>query len=173
MASQQTPRLRLRPSEHRTLLFLGDLLMAVAAVFAAIFSWREYQRYVLLADELKPRIVEQLLQNINIPFWFYLLPLAWLLLMIELYEPHTAANWRKTLRGISIAAFVGIVIYSLVFLIRVDPNSLPRIGVGAFLLYSSLLTLFWRSLYIRFYASAGQLRHFLVVGAGKAGHTLA
>jgi len=173
MADHQGSRFRLRPSEHRGLLFMGDLLMSVASVFAAIYTWREYQRYILLADELKPRVVEQLLQNINIPFWFYLLPLAWLLLMIELYEPHTAANWRKTIRGIAIAAFVGIVIYSLVFIIRADPNSLPRIGVGAFLFYASLLTLLWRSLYIRFYTSSGQLRRILVVGAGKAGHTLA
>jgi len=173
MANHQTTPLRLRPSEHRTLLFVGDLLMAVISDAAAIYTWREYQRYVLLADGFKLKVVEQLLQNINIPFWFYLLPLAWLLLMIELYEPHTAASWRKTLRGIAISAFVGIVIYSLVFIIRAEPNSLPRVGVGAFLLYSSVLTLLWRSLYIRFYSSAGQLRHFLAVGAGKAGHTLA
>ena len=147
--------------------------MSVASVFAAIYTWREYQRYILLADDLKPKVVEQLLQNINVPFWFYMLPIAWFLLMVELYEPHTAANWRKTIRGIAIAAFVGIVIYSLVFIIRVDPNSLPRIGVGAFLLYASLLTLLWRSLYIRFYSSSGQLRRVLVVGAGKAGRTLA
>ena len=173
MADHQTPRLRLRPSEHRGLLFVGDLMMSVTSVFAAIYTWREYQRYILLADDLKPKVVEQLLQNINIPFWFYLLPIAWLLLMIELYEPHTAGNWRKTIRGIAIAAFVGIVIYSLVFIVRADPNSLPRIGVGAFLLYASLLTLLWRSLYILFNASSGQLRRILVVGAGKAGHTLA
>jgi exopolysaccharide biosynthesis polyprenyl glycosylphosphotransferase len=147
--------------------------MAIISVAASVYTWREYQRYVLQADGFKPKVVEQLLQNINIPFWFYLLPLAWLLLMIELYEPHTAANWRKTLRGIAIAAFVGLVIYSLVFIVRAEPNSLPRVGVGAFLLYSSILTLLWRSLYIRFYSSAGQLRHFLAVGAGKAGHTLA
>jgi exopolysaccharide biosynthesis polyprenyl glycosylphosphotransferase len=173
MANHQTSRLRLRPSEHRTLLFIGDMLMAVVSVFAAIYTWREYQRYLLVADEFKPKVIEQLLQNINIPFWFYLLPLAWFLLMIELYEPHTASNWRKTLRGIAIAAFVGLVIYSLVFIIRAEPNSLPRVGVGAFLLYSSLLTLLWRLLYIRFYSSAGQLRHYLAVGAGSAGHTLA
>jgi exopolysaccharide biosynthesis polyprenyl glycosylphosphotransferase len=173
MANHQPSRLRLRPSEHRALLFAGDLLMSVSSVFAAILTWREYQRYVLLADNFKPKVVEQLLQNINIPYWFYLLPLAWFLLMIELYEPHTAANWRKTIRGITIAAFVGLVIYSLVFIIRADPNSLPRIGVGAFLLYASFLTLLWRSLYIRFYTSSGQLRHYLVVGAGKAGHTFA
>jgi exopolysaccharide biosynthesis polyprenyl glycosylphosphotransferase len=173
MANHQTPRLRLRPSEHRGLLFVGDLLMAIVSDFAAIYTWREYQRYILFADDLKPKVVEQLMQNINIPVWFYLLPIAWILLMIELYEPHTAANWRRTLRGIAIAAFVGIVIYSLVFIIRADPNSLPRIGVGAFLLYASLLTLLWRSLYIRIYTSSGQSRRVLVVGAGKAGHTLA
>jgi FlaA1/EpsC-like NDP-sugar epimerase len=173
MANHQPSPLRFRPSEQRAILFLGDLLMAVASDFAAILTWREYQRYVLLADDLRPRVVEQLLQNIVIPFWFYLLPLAWLLLMIELYEPHTASNWRKTVRGVAIAAFVGLVIYSLVFIIRADPNSLPRIGVGAFLLYASLLSLLWRALYIRIYTSSGQLRHFLVVGAGKAGQTLA
>ena len=173
MANHLTPRLRLRPSEHRGLLFVGDILMSTASVFAAIYTWREYQRYILFANDLKPKVVEQLMQNIHIPVWFYLLPIAWLLLMIELYEPHTAANWRKTVRGIAIAAFVGLVIYSLVFIIQKEQTGLPRIGVGAFLLYSSLLTLLWRSLYIRFYSSSGQLRRILVVGAGKAGHTLA
>lgn len=173
MANHQTSRLRLRPSEHRGLLFFGDLLMSVASVFSAIYTWQEYQRYILLDEDLKPKVVEQLMQNINIPFWFYLLPIAWILLMVELYEPHTAANWRRTVRGIAIAAFVGIVIYSLVFIVRANPNSLPRIGVGAFLLYASLLTLLWRSVYIRFYASSGQSRRVLVIGAGKAGHTLA
>jgi len=173
MANHQTSRLRLRPSEHRGLLFVGDLLMAIVSDFAAIYTWQEYQRYILLADDLKLKVVEQLMENINIPVWFYLLPIAWLLLMIELYEPHRAANWRKTVRGIAIAAFVGLVIYSLVFIIRANPNSLPRIGVGAFLFYASMLTLLWRSLYIRFYTSSGQSRRVLVVGAGKAGHTIA
>ncbi|MDK1080640.1 MAG: sugar transferase [Anaerolineae bacterium] len=172
MANHQTSRLRLRPKEQRVLLFLGDLLMSLSSVFAAIYTWRKYQEYILLAENLKPRIIEQLLGNINIPFWFYLLPFVWLFLMVDLYEPHTATNWRKTMRGIAIAAFVGLVIYSLVFIVRANPNSLPRIGVGAFLLYSSLLTLLWRSVYIRLYTSVGQLRHILVVGAGKAGETL-
>ena len=174
MANQSpASRLRLRPSEHRALLFIGDLVMAVASVFSAILTWREYSRLVLLADNIKPGVVERLLENINIPAWFYLLPVGWLLLMIELYEPHVAANWRKTLRGIAIAAIVGILAYSLVFIIREDPNSLPRIGVGAFLVYSSLLSMLWRWLYIRFYTSSGQMRRMLIVGAGKAGQTLA
>ena len=173
MANLQPSRLRLRPSEHRGLIFVGDLLMSVVSVFAASYTWREYQRYVLTADGLKRNVIEQLLNNLEIPFWFYLLPLVWLLLMIELYEPHTASNWRKTWRGVAVAAFVGLVAYSLVFIIRANPNSLPRIGVGAFLLYASILTLLWRALYIRFYTSFGQTRHILVVGAGKAGESLA
>jgi exopolysaccharide biosynthesis polyprenyl glycosylphosphotransferase len=173
MANHQPARLRLRPSEHRALLFIGDLLMAIVSDFAASLTWREYQRYVLISNDLRPRVIEQLLKNLDIPFWFYLLPLAWLLLMIELYEPHNASSWSKTIRGIAIAAFIGLVVYSLIFIIRVEPGGLPRVGVGAFLLYSSVLTLVWRSVYIRFYTSSGQLRHFLAVGAGKAGRTLA
>lgn len=173
MANLQPQRLRLRPSEHRALLVVGDMLMAIVSVFAATYTWREYQRYLLEADDLKPRVIEQLMQNIHVPIWFYLLPVAWFLLMVELYEPHTASNLRKTVRGIAISAFIGLVIYSLVFIIRVEPGSLPRIGFGAFLLYSSVLTLLWRAIYIRFYTSSGQLRHYLVIGAGKAGHSLA
>jgi len=173
MASIQPQRLRLRPSEHRALLVVGDMVMAIASVFAATYTWREYQRYLLEADDLKPRVIEQLMQNIHVPIWFYLLPIAWFLLMVELYESHTASNLRKTVRGIAISAFIGLVIYSLVFIIRVEPGSLPRIGFGAFLLYSSVLTLIWRAIYIRFYTSSGQLRHYLVIGAGKAGHSLA
>lgn len=173
MANHQPSRFRLRPSELRALLFTGDLLMAIISVFAAIYTFQEYRRYQFVANGLRPKVIEQLMQINLIPFWFYLLPLAWLVLMIELYEPHRAANWRKTVRGIAIAAFVGFVIYALVFFIREEPGSLNRVGFGAFLLYSSILTLLWRSLYIRFYTSPGQLRHFLVVGAGKAGHSLA
>jgi hypothetical protein len=59
MANHQPARLRLRPNEHRALLFVGDLLMGVISVFAAAYSWREYQRYLLAADGYKPRVVEQ------------------------------------------------------------------------------------------------------------------
>jgi exopolysaccharide biosynthesis polyprenyl glycosylphosphotransferase len=80
---------------------------------------------------------------------------------------------RRTLRGIAAAAFFGLVVYSLVFIFIRDPQELPRIGVGAFLLLASLLTVGWRMTYIRLYTSSGLMRRILVVGAGKAGRTLA
>jgi exopolysaccharide biosynthesis polyprenyl glycosylphosphotransferase len=107
------------------------------------------------------------------PFWFFLLPLVWLLLLVELYEPHVAASGRKTTRGVAIAALVGILAYSLVFLVRQDPNSLPRIGVGSFLFFASFLTLVWRMVFIRIYKSSGQRRRILIIGGGQAGMTIA
>ena len=175
----RTAPLRLRPSEHRTILVIGDLITASISVFAALFTWRHYNLSVglanLLAEGIAPgpaqRRVEQM--NIEVPFWFYLLPIIWMLLLVELYEPHAASSTRKTMRGIAIAAFVGIAAYSLVFIIRQDPTDLPRIGVGAFLLYASILTLTWRMLFIRIYRTTGQRRRILLIGAGKAGQTLA
>jgi len=175
----RTTPLRLRPSEHRTILFVGDLITGVVSVFAAVFTWRQYNLSVGLADLLAKGIppgraqqqVEQL--NIEVPFWFYLLPIIWMLLLVELYEPHVAGSGRKTSRGIAIAAFVGLAAYSLVFIVRQDPTALPRIGVGAFLFFASLLTLTWRVLFIRIYKTTGQRRRILLIGAGKAGQTLA
>ena len=168
------PGFRLRSSEHRILLVLGDLVASIASDFAAIYVWRLYLYYKLIAVHLRPERAWTLVTlSVKIPFWFYLLPLGWLLLMVELYDPHIAANWRKTLRGIAIAAFIGIVVYSLIFIAYHDPNDLPRIGFGAFLIIASLLTLGWRAFYIRLYTSPGLMRRVLVIGAGKAGLTLA
>ncbi len=178
----RTTPLRLRPNEHRTILFAGDLLMALASVFLALFTWRQYNLYVFqilfakyIAEGIKLAPARQLAESqtiFEVPFWFYLLPIIWVLLLVDLYEPHTAASFRKTLQGIAIAALIGLIAYSLAFIVQQKSN-LPRIGVGAFLLYASALTLTWRILFIRLYRSTGQRRRMILVGAGKAGQTIA
>jgi exopolysaccharide biosynthesis polyprenyl glycosylphosphotransferase len=172
MADLLRPSIRLRPSEQRGILLLGDLIASVSAMLGSLYFWYQYSLYKLISSGLTPGRAQRLLE-ISVPVWFYILPLAWILLMIELYEPHAAANWGRTLRGIAVAALVGLLGYSLAFTINLDPNSLPRIGVGAFLLFASVLSLGWRAVYIRIYTSSGLMRRVLVVGAGKAGHTLA
>lgn len=171
MADIYRPSLRLRPSEQRTVLLVGDFIASVAATAGAIFFWYEYSLYRLVQSGVKPNVAERIIQ-IEVPFWFYILPLVWLLLMIDSYELHTASNWRKTLRGIAVAPIVGLMGYSLLFTINTDPNSLPRIAIGAFLILASILTLGWRATYIRLYTSSGLMRRVLVIGAGKAGRTL-
>ncbi|MGZ9224127.1 MAG: exopolysaccharide biosynthesis polyprenyl glycosylphosphotransferase [Anaerolineales bacterium] len=171
MLAFRSTSVRLRPGEHRIILFLGDLLMGVVSVAGAIYTWIEYNRYVLINIEgIKPRKVPDV---VDVPNWFFLLPVIWTILLVDLYEPHVAGSGRRTVRGIAIAAFVAVVVYSLVFIVSLEPGSLPRVGVGAFLLYASLLTLAWRSLFIRIYKTTGQMRRVLLVGAGSAGQTLA
>lgn len=175
----RTTPLRIRPSEYRSILVMGDLLMGIISDFAALYVWRQYNFYVilreLLADGVAPGRAEQrarILNNLDPQLWFYFLPIIWILLMIELYDPHVAGSGRRTTRGIALAAFVGLVVYSLVFIVREDTN-LPRVGVGAFLLFASLLTLLWRMIFIRLYKTTGERRRVLLIGAGKAGQTLA
>jgi len=172
MADSARPSIRLRSNEQRSILLIGDLVASIGAMFGALFFWYQYQVYKLVQSGLTQARAEKLVQ-IDAPPWFFLLPLVWLILMVELYDSHISANWRRTWRGIATAAFIGLLGYSLLFTIRVDPNSLPRIGIGAFLLFASLLTLFWRAVYIRLYTSTGLQRRVLMVGAGKAGQTLA
>ncbi len=166
------PSLRLRPSEQRTILLVGDFIASVSAMGGAIFFWYQYSLYKLMDSGLSQARAERLI-SFEVPLWFYILPLIWLLLMVESYDPHSAGNWRKTLRGIAVAPIVGLLVYSLLFTINLDPNSLPRIAVGAFLVIASILTLGWRAIYIRLYTSSGLMRRVLIVGAGKAGHSLA
>ena len=178
----RTTPLRIRPSEYRSLLAFGDLAMAVVSLLAALYTWSQYNEYVreLLIDQyiasgIGPSRATELADGqtvFEIPLWFYILPVIWMLLLVELYEPHVASSGRRTTRGIAVAAFIGLLAYSVVFIIQQQSN-LPRIGVGAYLLYASLLTLLWRVIFIRLYKTTGQRRRVLLIGAGKAGQTLA
>ena len=163
--------IRLGNAEQRALLVFGDLLASVIALASSLLIWREYSWRVLLATGITEGRAEKIF-SINIQAWVYFLPLIWLLLLIELYEPLIAANRRKTERGIVIAAGIGLIGYALVFITLVNPSSLPRIVIGAFLLLAALLTWIWRLAYIRLYTSQGLARRILIVGAGKAGVTL-
>jgi len=172
MADIYRPTLRLRPSEQLSILLLGDFIASSGAMAASIYVWYQYLLYRLISSGIPQRRAEQMI-SIDVPFWFYLLPLVWLLLMVESYDPHTSASWRKTIRGIVAAPIVGILGYSLLFTINLDPNSLPRIAVGVFLTLAFLFTLAWRAVYIRIYTTSGLMRRVAIVGAGKAGHSLA
>ena len=167
------PKIRLGNLEQRVLLFFGDLLASVLALAISLYVWKEYSWRALLATGITLKKAERIF-SIDIQAWVYFLPFIWLLLLIELYEPRNAANKKTTKRGIIIAALIGFFGYAFFFITLKDPtSSLPRIVIGVFLVLTSLLTWFWRLIYIRFYTAQGVARRVLVVGAGKAGATLA
>lgn len=161
----KSKRWRLHTRERRTLLVLGDFLMAVIAIMVALYIWA-------LGEIFLDFSIEFLLERP--PAWYYLLPFFWVVLLVELYDIHRAGNWGDTVRGVAMATLIGLGLYLLLFFYFTDPpNSLlPRRGVAGFFIAAPVLTLIWRFLYIRIFTAPAFMRRVLLVGAGKAGETL-
>lgn len=155
---------RLGLDERRILLILGDLVMAAIAVGIALYYWSAG-----IPGNVELSFFEFL--QVRPPAWFYLLPLFWILLLVETYDPHKAINWQETWSGLVLATIVGMGIYSL-FYFTSEPGSLPRRGVAGFAVSAWLLTTAWRLLYIRIFTADQFSRRALLVGAGTTGEEL-
>ena len=165
MSSETKPTWRLRPGEQRALLFFGDLVMAVLALLAGLYFWFAGDAW------LKKFSLEFF--RLRVQFWYYLLPGVWMLLLIEIYDLHRAANWGKTLRAVTIAGMVAGIAYLLVYFTAIDPGRINRRAIAVFIILSIILTLIWRWIYIRMVTSQGMQRRVLVIGAGGNGQSLA
>jgi exopolysaccharide biosynthesis polyprenyl glycosylphosphotransferase len=153
-----TPGWRLRAREKRSILLIGDLLMAYLALAGALYLWSlRDQWYLTFLSE-------------RVAGWYYFLPFAWILLLLNLYDPHRVNNVKVTVRGVLASAVLGLLLYAVAYFL-VEGNQ-TRIGVGFFLVLAALLTLAWRMLYIRIFTSRALMRRVLILGAGKAGETL-
>ncbi|MCL4561767.1 MAG: hypothetical protein M1281_14310 [Chloroflexi bacterium] len=161
-ARKSTPW-RLRSGERRLLLVLGDALAASLALLAALYFWGEADTWLhdFSLEFLKTRP----------QFWFYLLPVAWIVLMVELYDVRRAHRKSDTLRGVSVAALISLGIYLVIFFIMAS-DKLPRRGVAIFIAAAFLLTLAARFIYITIFTSPQFIRRVLIVGAGDTGTAL-
>lgn len=155
---------RLGIPERRVLLIGGDLVMASIALLGSLYVW-----YSAIEEGVTPTFLEFLL--IRPPYWFYLLPFFWVMLLTETYNLRRAANWQRTWAGLASAALIGMGFYTLVYFTS-DPGSLPRRGVAAFAIAAFALTMLWRLLYIRVFTSPQFVRRALLVGASRAGLAL-
>ncbi len=155
-------KFRLKLSERRFILILGDFLIAAVALLIALYVWGSGDSWYSFSIEfLKYRA----------PAWFYLLPFIWLILQVDTYDNRKSANIRLTLRSIGLVFLVSVIIY-LVIYFAVEPYSLPRLGVAVFILAATVLTLIWRFIYIRTFTSVSRQQRVVIVGAGKAGTAL-
>ncbi len=152
----------MRPEERRLILLGGDFLVAWVSLAIALVAWG--QRDWL---DLSRELIAQRVQS-----WFFLLPIVWLVLMVETYDIRRAARRDETLKGIALAAGLSVALYLLVFFLA-PPGGLPRVGVGVFIVAAAVLSYLWRNIYIAVFTSQEFLRRVLIVGAGKAGTTLA
>jgi len=153
---------RLSFDERRTLLIIGDFLFSLVALAVSLISW------ATISDEYLGLSLAFFQERVD--FWFYLLPIAWIILLIDLYDVHRSANWQKTLQGLTSSAIIGLFLYLGIYF--ASENPLPRVYVAIFLVLSYLLSLCWRFIYIRIFTTKKFLRRVLVVGAGKAGQTI-
>jgi len=155
-------RWRLKTTERRLILFLGDLAVAWIGLAVSLYFWSQRDQWLNFSFEfLRERTAS----------WFYILPFVWLLLNIELYDVRRASRVVETIRGIGIVAAISFLIYFSVFFFS-EPNSLPRTGVAAFIIAASILTLLWRLLYIKIFTAKQFIRKVIIVGAGRAGTNL-
>jgi exopolysaccharide biosynthesis polyprenyl glycosylphosphotransferase len=160
--TQKKNQWRLRPRERVTLLLCGDLITGIMALLLALYYWAMGDSWLNFSWEfLKTRP----------DFWFYLLPLLWVILLMELYDVHRAGRWKDTIQWILFAGLIYIAIYLLIYFSS-PPNSLPRRGVAVFIIGAMLLTLLWRLIYIRIFTARHFLRKVLIIGAGNAGQAL-
>jgi exopolysaccharide biosynthesis polyprenyl glycosylphosphotransferase len=156
-------RWRLKPGERRFMLLVGDLIVAYVALFFSLYIWARGDAWLSFSLEfLKQRPA----------LWYWLMPLFWLLMLVELYDVRRSNHRNETLRGVAVAAIIGIVLYSLVY-ISSEPKTLPRTGVAVFIVVTTVLTILWRLLYISVFTAPAFMRRVLIIGAGKAGTTLA
>jgi len=149
---------RLRSRDKRSVLLIGDLLVAFLALALALYLWS-------LRDQWAITFWRE-----RVTWWYYLLPFGWILLLLDLYNPHRASSLRVTMRGIGIAALTGLLFYAVIYLLIAGNQA--RVGVAFFLACAALLTLIWRLTYIRIFTAPVFLRRVLILGAGRAGQTL-
>jgi len=159
--SNHYERFRLKNSEQRFILILGDILAGVIALFLALFIWAEFDLLDFTAAFFRDRV----------DTWFYFLPLMWVVLLIDTYDLGKAGKFKSTLKGVIIALVVAAAAYLIVYFL-VPPMSLPRVGVATFIIFTSILTLVWRLIFIRMFKAASQQRRVLIIGAGNAGTEL-
>lgn len=163
MQTQPKPkRWQLQASERVGILLFGDFFVAAFALFLALYIWAAgdaWMKFSLAFITERP------------PFWYFLLPFFWMILLVELYDVNRASNIKETIKGIALATLIYVLIYLLIYFTSA-PRSLPRRGVSSFIAFAALFTLLWRMVYIRIFTAPHLLRRVLIVGAGKAGSTL-
>lgn len=153
----------LRPVEQRIILFLGDILFGSVALFCSLLIW------AIDDDWLKVSV--QFLQD-RPPFWFYLLPLLWSLLLIAFSDNHTHEKWQKNLSSIILAVFSSTILYISLYFLSSSPNALPRLGVVAFLATAAVSSFLWRQVFIHAISTPQFLRRVVLLGYSEAGMQL-
>ena len=122
-------------------MLFGDFIVAMLSLGVALYFWALGDKFFGLSVKF--------LEN-RPPEWYWLMPVVWLVLLVELYDIHKAGDRSQTVRGIATAALAGLGLYLFLYF-TATPRTLPRRGVASFFVAATLLTLIWRFTYIRLF----------------------
>jgi len=158
---QRSHRWRMRASERRAILLIGDIAAVSFALVIALIAWGQRDwlnvSWTLIIERIQP--------------WFFFLPGVWLMFSVEMYDPRRAGRRPEVVKGVAITAGAMLVVYLFIFFLA--PQDLPRVGFGVFIVASAIFVLAWRMVYISIFTQPDFLRRVLIVGAGRGGSTLA
>ncbi|MEJ2758185.1 MAG: exopolysaccharide biosynthesis polyprenyl glycosylphosphotransferase, partial [Anaerolineales bacterium] len=165
MSNKTTPTVqagwRLRPGERRFIIVLGDFAFAWVAFGLAVYSWAS----ALVLDQTLMEFIQERLQG-----WFFLLPVIWIVLLVDSYDSRTSNDLRKTFRSVAVSALIGGFIYLVVYF--ASEALLPRRGVAVFVASASVLTIVWRYVYIKVFSAQRFMHSVFIVGAGETGSAM-
>ena len=152
------PRLRLRTSERKILLWLVDVLIINLALAV---SW------VLATEE------GFTVQTITSPYkWYVTLTLVWCVsaFIFDVYNLARSASTTNIVRNIGLAALTTVLIYTLIPWLTPPLQNRTLLFVFGGLVFGGLVG--WRTLYAQLFVQPHFRQRALIVGAGWAGRTL-
>lgn len=152
-----------RSTEKRSTLFIGDVVVAIFSLFFSLYMWASGPEWYRFSGAFLHE---------RVPFWYYLMPVLWLVLLMESYNTRASSRKRDMLRSISMATVVFAIFYLVLFFFS-EPNSLPRRAVAIFIVTVFAVTILWRMVYIQLFGAPLFMRRMMIVGAGRAGTKLA
>ena len=76
--------------EQRTILLLGDAFVSLLALFGGLYFWGQKDAWLKFSLNFLQERVD---------FWFYLLPLIWMVFLVELYDLHRARICARPWQG--------------------------------------------------------------------------
>ena len=159
----QSNFVRFRPRQRINLLILGDLVASGIALMIALFLWSLYDEWLTFSFEFI---------TARTPFWFFLLPLLWIFLLLELYDLRRAENLQNIIRAIALSSVISFAAYLVVYF-AVEPSiQLPRRAIAYFIPLAALFTFLWRRIYIALFTTGVFKRRIIIVGAGMAGRLI-
>jgi len=160
----QRPSLPLRTSERKTLLILMDLLLVNGSILIALWLWT-------LRDPRRTLSPEFVLTQVH---WFPFLSALWFLLASpnDFHRPQIAANFRSSCLILVRITALMLLAYLVIYFFS-PPDSLPRVIVLFYAAISFVLLAFWRAVYAFFLIRAPFRCRAIIVGAGRAGRTIA